>query len=621
MANFNFKPVTNERAPNDTKSGVSSSSNSKFTFTPVVDKTPAQPAPKPTLGSKVLNAAEWLTAPIVKPLAEVATNAVNAVQIATGKKETQPFSGKYLGEVKGLGKLDVTKGFTPDNVKTFKKAVGTGAEIASTIGGGGIAKDAAGNIIKPTLGKLAAEGAGLNATYGLGQSLSENQGLGDTLKNVATQGAIGAVAGPVLGLAGRGISKLLKGKTPEVPTPTIYATEDITKITPGTERAQRINPAKLLPAPRTPSQIPIELPAPGILKSAEDIRNPITIQEPVVKTEIQKSAASNISKNDFIQSQIKNETVIKQPEIPKEQQYQRAIGKTREDFINSETGFLTRTKQTIPKNYVDKLSKIWEISNKKPTEILPTKQRIVELGNIWENEHIIGQEFPLKPLQKYTNIPKSNTEIPSNSNLTPQGSIPTELPKSTKIAPEQVKTPGTQNIPLEQQTPEFKTKVDEISNNIRQDTTTDFEHQTNQQQIAHVLSKDPNEVLDVALGKKAPDGGIPDTAYLAVAQNMADKLASEGDFSLVNKLSQSDIGRKAGQTLQALQIAMKNSVTGIVRDIRTSLEDKLPKSISKFADKEKQNIRENISKVIDTIDITKSSREDILLAVEKLMCK
>lgn len=421
MANFNFKPVTNERAPNDTKSGVSSSSNSKFTFTPVVDKTPAQPAPKPTIGGRILNAAEWLTAPIVKPFAEVATNAVNAVQIATGKKETQPFSGKYLGDVKGLGKLDVTQGLTPENVATFKKSVGTGAEIASTIGGGGVVKDALGNVVKPTLKRLALEGAGLNATYGAGQSLSENQGLSDTLKNTATQGAIGGILGPVLGLAERGVSKLLSKETKNI-----------------------------------------------ISEEADNIFN---------ETQNKGEAQKNISE----------------------------------------------------------------------TEVL--------------------------------------------------------------------------NTPIEQQTPEFKAKVEEISNNIRQDTTTDFEHQTNQQQIAHVLSKDPSEVVSVALGKKAPEGGIPDTAYLAVAQNMADKLATEGDFSLVNKLSQSDIGRKAGQTLQALQIAMKNSVTGIVRDIRTSLEDKLPKSISKFADKEKQNIRENISKVIDTIDITKSSREDILLAVEKLMCK
>lgn len=492
-----------------------------------------QPAPKKTLGSRVKSAAEWLTAPIVKPFAEVATNAVNAVQLATGNEETQPFSGSYLGEVNGLGKLDPTKGFTPETVKTIKKSVGIGAEIASTIGGGGVAKDALGNVIKPTLTKLAFEGAGLNATYGLGQSLSENQGLKDTAKNVATQGAIGAVAGPVLGLVGKGISKLL-----------------------GKEKVAVISKE-----------------ADTIFTKPKDV-NITTVEKPTTVPFDTSKLVDTTGKHDI-----------------------RTIMTTLQ-----EGGYSKKEVINIMQN----------VAAKNPTE---TRYSFKDVADI---RYSLYPDKEIKYSKLTTPIP--DTGIPSKSTLTAQGSISTDIPKVTENAPGTIKTTETANIPLEQQTPEFKAKVDEISNNIRQETTTDFEHQTNRQQIATVLSKDPQYVLDVATGKMAPEGGVPDTAYLAVAQNMADKLAAEGDFSLVDKLSQSNIGRKAGQTLQALQIAMKNSVTGIVRDIRTSLEDKLPNTIRKNADKELQSIKESISKVLESTDIRKMGKEDILLAVEKLRC-
>lgn len=71
-----------------------------------------------------------LVSGFIKPFAEAGTNLVNAGQIAMGLPETKPFSGKFLGDVQGLGKIDITKSpLNKENLKTIKKSVGTGTEI------------------------------------------------------------------------------------------------------------------------------------------------------------------------------------------------------------------------------------------------------------------------------------------------------------------------------------------------------------------------------------------------------------------------------------------------------------------------------------------------------------
>jgi hypothetical protein len=75
----------------------------------------------------------------IKPLADVATQAVNLGQIALNKKETKPFSGSYLGNVEGLGKVDLTKSpWDEENLKTIIKSAATGAEIASYLSATGV---------------------------------------------------------------------------------------------------------------------------------------------------------------------------------------------------------------------------------------------------------------------------------------------------------------------------------------------------------------------------------------------------------------------------------------------------------------------------------------------------
>jgi len=204
----------------------------------------SKPVKEPGLLSKVGGVAKNIATGAIKPFAELGTSALNVGQIAVGAKETQPFSGKFLGDVDGLGKVDITKSpLQPDNLKTIKKSAGVGAEIGSTIAGGGVVKDALGNVIKPSLKRLAVEGAGLGATNALGTSLTEDLGVKDTLKNVALGGAIGAVAGPAVG----GVGRLFKGKAKTTPI-----IEEATEKVVNTADSASVNKNLILPKQDTP---------------------------------------------------------------------------------------------------------------------------------------------------------------------------------------------------------------------------------------------------------------------------------------------------------------------------------------------------------------------------------
>lgn len=78
---------------------------------------------------------------VVKPVADVAANAINAGRIVAGKETKDTFKSSYLGDVKGLGQIDITKSpFEKENLKVMLKSAATGAEIASYLSAGGVAK-------------------------------------------------------------------------------------------------------------------------------------------------------------------------------------------------------------------------------------------------------------------------------------------------------------------------------------------------------------------------------------------------------------------------------------------------------------------------------------------------
>src|SRR3990167_358029 len=168
----------------------------------------------------------------IRPLANTATNLVNAGQIALGQEETQPFSGEFLGEVPGLGKIDMTKGFSPENIETLKKATKAGVDIGLLLSGGGAVKATATTGIKQGIIQGAKTGAKtgsiIGGTAGASTGLEEGATVGSTLKNTAIGVAGGAAVGGVLGgvtgavkpvaeVVKKGVQKTVKAVDNKVP--------------------------------------------------------------------------------------------------------------------------------------------------------------------------------------------------------------------------------------------------------------------------------------------------------------------------------------------------------------------------------------------------------------------
>lgn len=157
-----------------------------------------------------------VVAGLLKTPARLATNLINAGQIAVGADTTQPFSGKFLGQVRPVG-------MTGDFGTDLKESLGAGVELGSYLIGGGEAKaglEAAkeglrfGKPLIPRIIKGVAEGFGIGAMAGGGKALSEDQSIGQSAVTALKTGIIGGVTGGLFSGVGAAISKA-KGITPE----------------------------------------------------------------------------------------------------------------------------------------------------------------------------------------------------------------------------------------------------------------------------------------------------------------------------------------------------------------------------------------------------------------------
>jgi len=168
---------------------------------------------EPTLAGSLLRGA-------IKPVADIATNIVQAGQSLTKKGATEaPLTNKYLGKVEGLGKIDITKSpIERSNLDTVVKSAATGLEIGSYATGTGKIIGTGKNVFKTPLkqflkieGKrLAKEGAITGFGGSLGYQGRDMVEKGTTIspKKLAVDTAIGTIAGPLLG----GLSNKLLGK-------------------------------------------------------------------------------------------------------------------------------------------------------------------------------------------------------------------------------------------------------------------------------------------------------------------------------------------------------------------------------------------------------------------------
>lgn len=157
------------------------------------DVSPNQPIQEEH-GSGLAGMGGSMVAGLLKTPARLATNLINAGQIITGNKPTQPFDSKFLGEVKPVGE---SGNFGQD----LKDATGAGLEMSSYLVGGGEAKGATtalkeGSLLAKPFLKAALSGAKSGAIIGaLGGAGSELQNPNSTIGSTAIQGGLGALTG------------------------------------------------------------------------------------------------------------------------------------------------------------------------------------------------------------------------------------------------------------------------------------------------------------------------------------------------------------------------------------------------------------------------------------------
>lgn len=179
-----------------------------------LDGLPKTPPKQSTLGGQIVRG-------LIKPFARAATNLVNVGQIATGNKQTTPFSGGYLGDVRPVGEnFDSSQFLTKNNIAAVTDAAKVGTDIGLTFAGGGGAKKAAQIGFKGALKQAAKqglkEGTLIGGISGASTGLEEGATVGSTLKNTA----LGIGVGGLLGVGTAGLGAVAgKAKTGLVNTP------------------------------------------------------------------------------------------------------------------------------------------------------------------------------------------------------------------------------------------------------------------------------------------------------------------------------------------------------------------------------------------------------------------
>lgn len=163
-------------------------------------------------------------------------------------------------------------------------------------------------------------------------------------------------------------------------------------------------------------------------------------------------------------------------------------------------------------------------------------------------------------------------------------------------------------------------RVERLSKSMETPDMSDFEKQTNKFQSEKVLQNSQQDIIDIAMGSKASNDGVPKTAYYAEASNIANELSKQGDSSLALKLADSSVPSKVGQELQALNIAEKDNIVSVLSDIKKAKEEKLS-----FLTKRVKgvNINEGIKEIqlqFDKVKGLPSTRDEIINALNKLIC-
>lgn len=209
---------------------------------------------------------------------------------------------------------------------------------------------------------------------------------------------------------------------------------------------------------------------------------------------------------------------------------------------------------------------------------------------------------PIPNRSVYSEMPDTISDIVNNGK------------KSTKLSAQATRDAVNTPVQADLQT------VEKITSTMDTPDISDFERQTNKLQVENVMKNSQDDIVEIAMGSKVPQDGMPPTAYYAVAANIAEEMSKNGDQTLAMKLADSPVRSKSGQAQQALNITSKDNIVTIFNDIKNKMEDKMS-FLSKRAKNE--NINNGIKEIQQQFDKVKGlpgTRDEIINALNKLIC-
>lgn len=194
-----------------------------------------------------------------------------------------------------------------------------------------------------------------------------------------------------------------------------------------------------------------------------------------------------------------------------------------------------------------------------------------------------------------------------------------------KSAPELVQQAVKESIPVEQVIPqpisrEVFTKADDIVETLPDSNImTPFERQKNVEQVASILQRPQDEIIDIVKGNKELPDNIPRDAYFAVAKNIADE-TNDAQLALDLLPYKKEISSKTGQGLQATQIAKKDNIVDILDDVQTARYEKLNKDAKLRYSKDLDEAVQIVQREFEKIKGLPNTREQMVEALSKLIC-
>lgn len=495
--------------------------------------------------------------------ADVLTNVENSLRAVAGKEKIKVVKNKWLGDIKGLGEIDINKSpFDKENLKVILNSASTGAELASYLTAGGVAKDTV---------------AGLTAR---GVLASKNTFAEWVVKQFPKLAKEGFIQGLAYTAGSQGREYVATGTKPslgQAVTDVALSTVGSVAIPAVLQKTFGTSGKKILTARETERAI-------------ADARI-LGRKVPDVATKfdnVPKPSAGNILDNNFNPKSEINTPDIKvnegavglTPEVkPRNALELRATrAATKEDFINNEVSFLTRTKQKVTDKAVKEANKAWDNMHPKP-------------------------EFP-----KTYSVPRKTAPTPAPTPTTTKPFLTAKEFAEQKSGITSTTSP-TQTIPKVEN--QILKDVERLADEVE-----GFEPGKFIEWSQEIRKLDPEEITNVAMGgKKTIDNNIPANAYLSIAKNLAEE---SGDIKMVKELASSNVASKTGQGL----VASKLTTTGnIVDDLREVVLQKLR---NKKLDETKLTQEQNalFKKVKDRLtEFTQTTKQEVDNIISSLICK